>query len=217
MPLNVFARLMPREEAFTALFCEQTRCIVRAAHELLDLIDHKGPAEAHVSAIRAIEVTADGVARKVFLAANRVFNAPIDREDIIDLANRLDDAVDMIEDTAKAIQRYELTDFPSEMRAIADAGARSADVLHQVMPLLDRITPQHREIFRLCEQVGHIEEEADQRFDAGLAQLRVQLRAKALDTIGYIDRKEIYELLEDVADKCDDIANTVQAITAKHV
>jgi len=217
MAFNLFKHLMPAEEAFTPLFREQAECIARAAAELRQMIGDGGGGQARVTAIREIEIAADAVARKIFIAANRTFNAPIDREDIIDLANRLDDAVDMIEDAAKAIQRYELTDFPSEMRAIADAGARSADVLHQVMPLLDEITPKHREIFGLCEQVGHIEEEADQRFDAGLAQLRVQLRARALDTIGYIDRKEIYELLEDVADKCDDIANTVQAITAKHV
>lgn len=217
MGLNIFGRLMPREEAFTKLFCEQTRCIVEAAHELLDLVDGKGPLDAHVAAIRQIESQADGVARKVFLAANRTFNAPIDREDIIDLANRLDDAVDLIEDTAKAIQRYALAELPGEMRAIADAAARSADVLHQVMPLLDAITPQHRKIFELCEQVGHIEEQADQRFDTGLALLRAQLRAGQVDTVAYIDRKEIYELLEDVVDTCDDIANVVQAITAKHV
>lgn len=217
MALNIFGRLMPREEGFTGLFCEQTRCIVHGAHELLDMMDGKGPADAHVAAIRAIESEADGVARKVFLAANRTFNAPIDREDIIDLANRLDDAVDLIEDTAKAIQRYALGEFPGEMRAIADAAVRSADSLHRVMPLLDAITPRHREIFELCEAVGHIEEEADQCFDTGLALLRAQLRAGQVDTIGYIDRKEVYELLEDVVDKCDDIANVVQAITAKHV
>jgi hypothetical protein len=122
-----------------------------------------------------------------------------------------------VEDTAKAIQRYTLSEFPGEMRAIADAAARSADVLHQVMPLLDEITPKHRTIFELCEQVGQIEEQADQCFDTGLALLRAQLRAGQVDTVAYIDRKEIYELLEDVVDKCDDIANAVQAITAKHV
>src|SRR6185437_8925456 len=136
--------------------------------------------DMHVAAIRQIEHDADAVARKVFLAANRTFNAPIDREDIIDLANRMDDAVD---------------EFPGEMRAIAHAGARAADVLHRVMPLLDAITEQHRTIFQLCEEVGHIEEEADQCFDTGLALLRAQLRAGQVDTVGYIDRKEIYELL----------------------
>jgi len=217
MRLNLFARLMPREEAFTPLFCQQTRCIVDGARELVALVDGQGDAGAHVTAIRAIEVAADAVARKVFIAANRVFNAPIDREDIIELAQRLDDAVDMIEDTAKAIQRYRLTDMPSQMRTIAQGAGRAAEVLHQVMPLLDTITDRHKEIFALCEKVGAIEEEADQAFDAGLSLLRADLTGGALDTIGYIDRKEVYELLEDLVDRCDDVANAVQSITAKHV
>lgn len=217
MGLNLFSRLMPREEAFTQLFCEQTRCIVDGARELLEMVDGKGSVDAHVTNIRRIEGEADGVARRVFLAANRVFNAPIDREDIVDLANRLDDAVDMIEDSAKAIQRYAVSPFPHEMRTIAHAIVRSAEVLQKVMPLLDEITPQHRTIFALCEEIGHIEEEADQCFDAGLTKLRADLRAGNVDTIAYIDRKELYEQLEDVVDKCDDVSNAVQAITAKHV
>jgi len=217
MRMNLFARLMPREEAFTPLFCEQTRCIVDGARELVALVEGQGEAGAHVGAIRRIEVEADAVARKIFIAANRVFNAPIDREDIIELANRLDDAVDMIEDTAKAIQRYRLADLPAQMRAIAQAAGRAAEVLHEIMPLLDAITERHKDIFALCEKVGAIEEEADQAFDAGLALLRTDLTQGALDTIGYIDRKEVYELLEDLVDCCDDVGNAVQTITAKHV
>ena len=217
MGLNLFSRLMPREERFTTLFCEQTKCIVDGARELLALVEGDGETDAHVGAIRAVEVAADAVARKVFVAANRVFNAPIDREDIIALANDLDDAVDMIEDTAKAIQRYQLRAFPPQMVAIAHTVGRAAQVLHEVMPLLDAITDQHRTIFALCEKVGQIEEEADQCFDAGLTVLRADLRNGTLDTVGYIDRKEIFELLEDTVDRCDDVANAVQSITAKHV
>jgi predicted phosphate transport protein (TIGR00153 family) len=201
MGLNLFSRLMPREEPFTELFCEQTGCIVSGARELLDLVHGKGSVDSHVAAIRRIEHEADAVARKVFLAANRVFYAPIDREDIIGLANQLDDAVDMIEDSAKAIQRYAVTQFPAELQAIAAAVLRCADVLAKVMPLLDEITPQHRTIFALCEKIGHIEEEADQSFDAGLTHLRQDLRTGAIDTVAYIDRKELYEQLEDVVDK----------------
>ena len=62
-----------------------------------------------------------------------------------------------------------------------------------------------------------IEERADASLDLGLTRLREQLRAGELDTVGYIDRKELYELIEDVVDKCDDVANAIQSITAKHV
>lgn len=217
MALNLFSRLMPREEQFTRLFCEQTERIVDGARELAALVDKQGSVDGHVATIRAVEVSADAVARRIFTAANRVFNAPIDREDIIALANDLDDVVDMIEDTAKAIQRYGLTEYPPQMRAIADTVVRAADVLHEVMPLLDEITTRNRAIFELCERVGHIEEEADQCFDAGLTALRTDLREGSLDVLGYVDRKEVFELLENTVDRCDDVANAVQAITAKHV
>lgn len=217
MAINVFARFMPREEDFTALFCEQAQRLVEAAQELQRMLNREGAIEAHVAAIRAIEGQADAVAKKIFIMANRTFNAPIDREDVIELANDLDDTVDLVEDLAKGIQRYDVREFPEQMRSMADAVVRCAAVLREVMPLLDAITPRHKDIFAFCDKVGLIEGEADDHFDAGLAQLRSQLRAGQIDTVGYIDRKELYELLEKVVDRCDDVANAIQTITAKHV
>ena len=217
MSLNLFRRLMPPEEAFTPLFCEQARCIVEAAGELRRMIVEGAPAEPHVSTIRAIETAADGVARKIFIGANRTFNAPIDREDIMALAHIMDDCVDLIEDTAKGIQRYGVRDFPAEMRAMADAVVEAGTVLRKVMPFLDSVAKDHKAISVLCEEVGRIEDRADASLDLGLTRLRAALGAGELDTIGYIDRKELYELIENVVDKCDDVANVIQSITAKHV
>jgi hypothetical protein len=217
MGLNIFRRLMPPEESFTSLFCELAQRIHEGALELRAMLDGAGSVEQHVARIREIESAADVVARKIFLAANRTFNAPIDREDLLELANDLDDAVDLIEDTAKGIQRYRIETFSTEIRAMADAVVQCADVLLRVMPFLDAITAKHKEIFALCEEVGHIEERADQSFDAALLRLRGELRAGTIDTVGYIDRKEIFELIEDVVDKCDDVANAIQTVTAKHV
>ena len=73
-----------------------------------------------------------------------------------------------------------------------------------------------RTISALCEQVGQIEGRADASFDLGLTRLRAQLKSGEIDTIGYIDRKELYEHIENVVDKCDDVANAIQSITAKH-
>jgi len=216
MSLNLFSRLMPAEKAFTPLFCEQAQRILEAALELRQMIEEDIPAEQHVAKIRAIEMAADAVARDIFIGANRTFNAPIDREDILVLAHVLDDAVDLIEDTAKGIQRYGVRDFPAEMRAMANAVVEAAGVLQKVMPFLDSVARDHRTISALCEQVGQIEGRADESFDLGLTRLRAQLRAGEVDTIGYIDRKELYELIENVVDKCDDVANAVQSITAKH-
>jgi len=218
MALNLFRRLMPPETSFTSQFCEQAKCIHEAAVELRGMVDRPDAAtEAHVAAIRAIEKRADGVARRIFIGANRTFQAPIDREDILVLAHDLDDVVDLIEDTAKGIQRYSVATFADEMRSMIDAVVEAADLLEQVMPQLDAITREHRTIFRLCERIGHLEERADDSFDAGLTRIRTELGSGVLTPIGYLDRKELYELIERVVDKCDDVANVVQTVTAKHV
>ena len=217
MSLNLFSRLMPQEESFTDLFCEQAQFILRAAQELRRMILEDSGAEGRVAAIRTIEMAADAVAKKVFIAANRTFNAPIDREDILELGHVLDDAVDLIEDTAKGIQRYEVHAFPPEMWAMADAIVESAELLRKVMPFLDSVTREHAAISALCEEIGQIEGRADESFDRALVNLRMSLRDGKIDTIGYIDRKELYELIENVVDKCDDIANAIQSIAAKHV
>ena len=216
MALNLFRVLMPAEEDFTPLFCEQAELIVKAATELRQMVAQQASAAEHVATIRALEMSADNAAKRIFVAANRTFNAPIDREDILELAHLLDDCVDLIEDTAKGIQRYGVRDFPPEMHAMGDAVVEAAEVLRKVMPSLDSIARDHKVISALCEQVGQIEGRADASFDAALTGLRAQLRAGAVDTIGYIDRKELYELVENVVDKCDDVANAIQTITAKH-
>ena len=216
MSLNLFRSLMPAEEAFTPLFCEQAQLILRAAEELRQMIAEDIGAEQHVATIRGIELAGDAVARRIFVSANRTFNAPIDREDILALAHLLDDCLDLIEDTAKGIQRYEVREIPTEMRAMCDAVVEAAGVLQKVMPFLDSVAKDHKAIAALCEQVGQIEGRADESFDLGVTRLRAQLRRGEVDTIGYIDRKELYELIENVVDKCDDVANAVQSITAKH-
>src|SRR5512132_1319832 len=159
MALNIFSRLMPPEISFTGQFCEQAKCIHEAAQELRDMVEgQKIGADQHVASIRRIEARADGVARQIFIGANRTFQAPIDREDILLLAHDLDDVVDLIEDTAKGIQRYSISSFEQEMRSMVEGVVESADLLQQVMPFLDSITRDHKTIFTLCERVGHVEQ-----------------------------------------------------------
>lgn len=217
MRLNLFGFLMPKEAAFIDLFGEQSRLVITAAVELKGLIDGEGGLDDRFAAIRRIESEADEVTKQIFLAAGHTFNAPLDRENILGLAHELDDVVDLIEETSKEIKRYEVRSFSEEMRVMAGAVSKSAGLLHQAIPLLQSITREHQKISDLCAGVGRIEGEADACFDEGLTRLRAQARAGEIDTLAYIDLKEIFERLEDVVDKCDDVANLIQTITAKHV
>ena len=167
MALNLFKHLMPAEEALHAAVLRAGE-VYRAGGDRAAADDrrrHPG-GQQHVATIREIEMAADAVARKIFIGANRTFNAPIDREDILALAHVLDDCVDLIEDTAKGILRYGVREFPAEMRAMADAVVEAAAVLQKVMPFLDSVSKDHKTIAALCEQVGQIEGRADASFDA---------------------------------------------------
>jgi predicted phosphate transport protein (TIGR00153 family) len=217
MPLNLFGFLMPREADFVGLFCEQSKAICAAAEALQALMADSGGADDRTAAIARLETEADMVAKRIIVAANRTFNAPIDREDILGLARDLDDIVDLIEETAKEIARYRVTRFSGEMRALAQAVVAAVDALREALPLLDGITRHHRAIFAHCERIGQIEGEADRHFDDALTRLHGELRAGTIDVVTYIDLKEIHERLEAVVDKCDDAANAIETITAKHV
>ena len=215
MALNLFSRLMPPEKSFTSLFCEQAGCIVDAAEELRDMV---GPrqvgVEAHIASIRTIETKSDAGVRQIFLSANRTFNAPIDREDILALGHAAAAVVDLIEDTDKGIQRYALTEFGAEMQTMVNAVVESAELLKKAMPFLDSISRDYRQIYAICQRIGEIEEHADESFDAALSRIRSELRAGLLDAIGYLDQKELYEWIERAVDMRDDVANQLQTITA---
>jgi uncharacterized protein len=218
MALNLFRRLMPPEKSFTTLFCEQADCMVDAAVELRDMVGKREVAlDAHIASIRAIEKKSDAVVREIFLSANRTFNAPIDREDILALAHEIDDVVDLIEDTAKSAQRYATATTPEDMQSMVNGIVESSELLKKAVPFLDSITRDYRQIYTLCQRVGQIEEQADESYDAALSRIRAELRRGDLDTVAYLDQKELYEWVERVVDKCDDVANQIQQITAKHV
>src|SRR6185436_1544068 len=137
MVLGLIRRLMPRAVDFTPLFCEQARLIGLAADELQRVVNGAGMQPGDLARISAIEVQADGIARKIFLAANRTFNAPLDREDILLLAHDLDDVTDLMEDAAKSIDRAGLKTFPVGVKVVAEAIGECAEVLGRTLPLLD--------------------------------------------------------------------------------
>jgi predicted phosphate transport protein (TIGR00153 family) len=199
------------------LFCEHWVKICEAAAALERLTAAPAAMAVEVAAIRRLEVEADQIARRIFTAANRTFLAPIDREDILALAHVLDDVIDLIEDTAKVIERYAVTEFADDMRAMVGAVQRAVAVIRDALPLLDRPSRNAATLLALCEQIAQIEGDVDDMFDAGLTRLHDALRADMVKLPAYLERKEIYEHLEAVVDTCDDVANAVESITAKHV
>jgi len=143
------------------------------------------------------------------------FITPFDRADIKNLITSMDDAIDQMQQTAKAIVLFEMTAFESEMQAMADAVVKCAELVQRAVPLLSNIGSNAAALNELCAQITRIEGQADDIHDAGLKKL--YQKAKAGDPMEFVRGNEIYDHLEESVDRFDDVANEIQGIVIEHV
>lgn len=211
-----FRRLMPREERFFDLFARHSLCVCAAAEELRAMLEGGEAVMHHYPAVLLREDEADAVTREVVQAVRRTFVTPFDRGDIQGLIGRMDDAVDEMKKTAKAIALFEMREFSDDMRAMGDAIHRCSGLLREVVPLLSAISRNVSTINLLCEQIRQIEGEADDIHDSGTTALFRRSRDSG-DAMGYIAENAVFDHLERVVDSFDDIANEIESIVVEHV
>jgi len=213
--LRFFQALMPREEKFFALFNDHARTLVDGAIALRDLLEGgAGVAEA-CRRIVAHENQADAIARDVLLGVRRTFITPLDRGDIKELINQLDDAIDQMQKTAKAITLFEVTEFELQMRQMADIILRCAELTVEAVGLLSAMQENAARINAIAEEITRLEEQADELNDQGIKAL--YKKHKGGDAMGFIVGNEIYDHLEKVVDRFEDVANRISGILIEQV
>jgi uncharacterized protein len=213
--LDWFQRLLPREGKFFALFERHAEAIVLAAEALRLMLDGGEAVGRHCHTVMRQEEEADEVTRDVMLGVRSTFITPFDRGDIKDLITAMDDAIDQMQKTAKAIVLFEMTAFAPEMRAMADSIVESAHLVRRAVPLLANIGQHAGQLSEICQQISRIEGRADDTYDQGLKAL--YQRAKGGDAMEFVRSNEIYDHLEKSIDRFDDIANQIQGIVVEHV
>jgi len=206
--------LMPREDRFFDLFAAHSRAILAGATELRSLLDGGEDVLRHCKAIIEHEVAADAITRDVLQSVRRTFITPFDRADIQDLITAMDDAIDEMQQTAKAITLFEFRSFEPEMRSMADAILECAGLVQDAIPLLRSIGAEAARLGALCERITEIEGRADDIHNEGLRKL---YQAQKSDPMAFVTGKEIYEHLETVVDRFDDIGNEIQSIVLEQV
>ncbi len=155
------------------------------------------------------------MAREVMLAVRRSFITPFDRSDIHALISSMDDAIDQMHKTAKAITLYEVRAFAPDMQALGDIIVRMAGLTAEATPMLRNLRANSSKLNALSEQIATLEEESDQLHDAGLATL---FKATPKDdALSFIIGAEIYEHLEKVADRFEDVANRMSSVLIEHL
>lgn len=201
--------LLPKEEQYFALFSQMTSYIYDAARALVEMIgDPNGNYEEHARRIKAIEHECDDLTHTVSTRLNKSFITPFDREDIYLMSSALDDIVDLIDDVARTLVMYNVSETTPHARRFADVIQRMAVELHEIVKTLERpngITARLVELHRL-------ENEGDDIYHTAVAEL---FRNQS-DPLNIIKWKDIYEKLESAIDRCENVANIIESVIIKH-
>jgi predicted phosphate transport protein (TIGR00153 family) len=211
--LGWFRALMPKEERYFALFERHAQLTLAGAESLKKLLSADGNIERHAQDIAAREHEADEITREVLTALRRTFITPLDRGDIKDLITSMDDAIDQMNKTAKGITLFELRSFERPMQDMGEIIVRSAQLTMEAVPLLSSLGKHSSRLHALTEEMIRIEEHADILHDQG----RKELFLKQTNAIAFVIGTEVYDHLEKVVDRFEDVANEISAIVIEHV
>ena len=212
--LQWFHKLLPRQAQFYPLFERHAAVVVEGARALRTMLDGDR-VKFHTDEILALEHQADGVARDVLLGLRNSLITPFDRADIQSLITSMDDSIDQMKQTAKAIVLFEATDFEPDMRVMADAIVECAELVQRAVSILPDLAKNAAALNEICLQITKIEGNADDTLERGLVKL--YRKAKAGDAMEFIRGNEIYNHLERAVDRLDDVADEIQGIVIEHV
>ena len=201
-------RLLPRDENFFELFEQQAGHIVSASRVLEELTLDYPSAPAKVQQIRDLEHAGDALTHEMVRRLNTTFVTPIDREDIYALANRLDDVLDLIDAVADRLALYKIKVPTDGCIAMAKIIVKTAEATDRAVHCLRTLPPLYH---KHAIEVNRLENEADRLLRDELA----SLFEGNTDPIEIIKWKELYETMESVTDRCEDVVNVIEGITLK--
>jgi uncharacterized protein len=213
--LRWFYALLPREERFFDLFARHSETVAAGAEALRAMLEGGDAVPLHYQTVMDREHDADDVTREVLMAIRRSFITPFDRGDVKDLITSMDNAIDQMHKTAKTIMLFDQRSFTLEQKEMADAIVVAAALVQEAMPLLRSISTNSTRISEISERLSQIEGRTDELHDAGLREL-YQANLPSNSMAFYVG-VEIYDHLEKVVDRFDDVGNEIHGIMLENV
>jgi uncharacterized protein len=211
--LGWFRALMPKEEAFFELFTRHAQVTLAGAQALRALLKGHDDVVRCCSEIIKREAEADEITREVMTALRKTFITPLDRGDIKDLITSMDDSIDQMNQTAKVISLFELRSFEEHMQEMGDIIVQAGQLMMDAIPLLSSLGRHSVRLNSLTEHMIRLEEQADQLHEQG----RKQLFLNKKDAFAFIIGTEVYDHLEAVMDRFEDVANEISGIVIENV
>ncbi|MEO5997931.1 MAG: DUF47 family protein [Chitinophagaceae bacterium] len=204
---------MPKDKVFYTLF-EEVAATVNQMGKLLKVVVWEPDFDkraAIISKLEDFEHINDDFTHKIFTELGRNFITPFDREDIHHLASSLDDIADYIYASAKKINFYKVNPNDQGIQKMADLIDQSTEQIKNAVHELRNMSNM-RKITDALVKVNSIENQADDIFDLSIDRLfETEPDAKEV-----IKKREIYQVMEIVTDKCEDAANVIESIIIKY-
>lgn len=207
----MFGRLMPTEGKFFDLFIQHGELCVKGGKELVSLMTNFDDLEHRVHAIETIEKQADKVTHATLELLHKTFITPLDRDDIHKLITRMDDILDLMEDVGQTIWLYDIKQITPEAKRLAELCQTCCEKVLASVSLLHNMN-NAREILNICAEIDRLESDADHVMRAAMS----KLFREEPDVRNLIKLKAIYEILETVTDRCEDVANIVEGIIVEN-
>ena len=212
-----FGKLLPREGNFFEMFNQHADRIVEAARAFEQLVANYNDTHLREQYNRDVdnaERAADRVTHEINRAIHRTFITPIDRDQIHQLINTMDDVADLIQDSAETMALYDLRGVNEEIQRLTTLSVKCCERVKDAVKLLSKLAdPSTAEAaLKTCEEIDRLESDADRVMRAAMS----KLFREEQDVREVLKLKAIYELLETVTDKCEDVANVIEGIVLEH-
>jgi len=201
-------RLFPREESFFDLFAQQGALVREGCDMLFAQLNHFAEREEYSRRLKDVEHRGDLVTHEIFERLNRTFITPLEREDIHALASGLDDVLDSVEAIGHRMVIFKVPAVTAEALKLAEILTRCATQIEQASKNLR----DFKNLMAFTIEINRLENEADAISRDAVADLFTG-RHDVMDVMRW---KELYGRLENAADQCEDVANTIESIVIKN-
>ena len=213
----LFGKLLPREGNFFEMFNQHADRIVEAARAFSQLVaNYNDPhlREQYNRDVDNAERAADRVTHDVNRMIHQTFITPIDRDQIHTLINTMDDVADLIQDSAETMALYDVRQVNEEITRLTDLSVKCCERLKDAVALISKLAdPASAEAaLKTCEEIDRLESDADRVMRSAMS----KLFREEPDVREVIKMKAIYELLETITDKCEDVANVIEGIVLEN-
>jgi len=212
--MELLSRLMPREGQFFELFNQHASFISQGAVELASLLqgyDDQASRARRITQIQELERSADRITHDTVALLHTRFVTPLDRDDIHRLISRMDDILDLIQDTAETLMLYDIQKLTPETVHLADLVKICCERVQSAVKLLANMANSPA-ILKICNEIDGLESDADRVMRSAVSKL---FRDES-DVRQLIKLKAVYELLESATDKCQDVANVIEGVVLEH-